>query len=244
MSGHSKWATTHRQKSAQDAKRGAIFTKLANLITIATKEGGSDTNSNFKLRLAIDKAREANMPKDNIERAISRGAGLTSGDSALEEVTYEIFGPGGSAFIVEAITDNKNRTVAQLKNILNKNGGQLGAPNSVLWMFERCGLLVVGLDQLSNKKPDELELQFIDLGALDITKNDADWEIYTASQELLKINEALKKLGINPAESGLVYAPKDKLIVSDSEMQNKISQLYDALSDYDEISNVYTNASW
>ena len=131
MSGHSKWATTHRQKEAADAKKGAIFTKLANLITIAARESGGDTESNFKLRLAVDKARAANMPKDNVERAIKKGTGEGSGSSNFEQLTYEIFGPDGTAFIVEAVTDNRNRTIGEVKAVVNKNGGQMAGPNSV-----------------------------------------------------------------------------------------------------------------
>jgi len=142
MSGHSKWAKVHRQKTITDAKKGAVFTKLGNLITVAAKEGGEDIETNFKLRLAVEKARQANMPKDNIDRAIKKGAGLSTGKTALAEITYEAFGPSGSVFVIEAITDNKNRTVADLKAVLNKNGGQLGGPNSTLWQFERKGLIL------------------------------------------------------------------------------------------------------
>ena len=165
MSGHSKWAKVHRQKTITDAKKGAVFTKLGNLITVAAKEGGEDIETNFKLRLAVEKARQANMPKDNIDRAIKKGAGLSTGKTALAEITYEAFGPSGSVFVIEAITDNKNRTVADLKAVLNKNGGQLGGPNSTLWQFERKGLILIDKNQLKNKNTDDLELDLIEAGA-------------------------------------------------------------------------------
>ena len=153
MSGHSKWATTHRQKEVADAKKGAIFTKLANLITIASREAGGDTESNFKLRLAVDKARAANMPKDNVERAIKKGTGEGGGGTNFEQLTYEIFGPEGTAFIAEAITDNRNRTIGEVKAVVNKNGGQMAGPNSVAWMFTRRGFATIDLEQIKNKNP-------------------------------------------------------------------------------------------
>lgn len=240
MSGHSKWATTHRQKSAADAKKGAIFTKIANLLTIAAREGGGDIDSNFKLRLAFDKARAANMPKDNIQRAIDKGAGATKDGATFEEVTYEVIGPAGTNFIVEAITDNKNRTVADLKAILNKNGGQLGSANSVAWMFERKGQIIVAAKGLDEDK----ELEIIDAGADDIEQNEDDWIITTAVDKLNTVSTALKSLGIETKEAGLVYLAKDQVEISDPEDQAKIEKLYNLIDDLDDVSNVYTNANW
>lgn len=240
MSGHSKWATTHRQKSAADAKKGAIFTKIANLLTIAAREGGGDIDSNFKLRLAFDKARAANMPKDNIQRAIDKGAGATKDGATFEEVTYEVIGPAGTNFIVEAITDNKNRTVADLKAILNKNGGQLGSANSVAWMFERKGQIIVAAKGLDEDK----ELEIIDAGADDIEQNEDDWIITTAVDKLNAVSTALKSLGIETKEAGLAYLAKDQVEISDPEDQAKIEKLYNLIDDLDDVSNVYTNANW
>lgn len=241
MSGHSKWATTHRQKEAKDAKRGAIFTKLGNLITIAAREGGGDLDTNFKLRLAVDKAKAANLPKDNIDRAIKRGAGADK-DAHLEEIAYEVFGPAGATFIAEAITDNKNRTSADIKTALNKAGGQLGGQNSVMWMFARQGLIVIDQHDLPNN-PEELELKIIDAGAQDIIKDDS-WEIYTAPDQLQKTITQLKSLNLTIKESGLVYVPKKELILTDPESQAKVEKIFSALENCDDINNVYTNVNW
>lgn len=242
MSGHSKWATTHRQKEAADAKKGAAFTKLANLITLAAKEGGADAENNFKLRLAVEKARSANMPKDNIERAIKRGAGQGGDGAALAEIVYEIFGPAGSVFIAEAITDNKNRTIAEIKNILNKNGGQLGGPNSVLWMFDRAGFIIS--DAPRPESTEELELALIDGGVQDIVKSDQEWEIRVQPDELQKTVQLLKAKNIAVKESGLAFAAKNEISVADPETQNKITNLFAALESCDDINNVSTNANW
>lgn len=240
MSGHSKWAKTHRQKSVQDAKKGAVFTKIANLITIAAREGGGDQETNFKLRLAVDKARNANMPKDNIERAISKGVGANKDGARFEEVVYEIIGPGGTGFIAEAVTDNKNRTVADLKSVLNKNGGQLGSANSVAWNFERKGMIL-----LDSKNLDEdYELAIIDAGADDIVKESDYWQILTSPENLMSVAGKLKNSGFDIKESSLSYLPKEEIKVSDPLEQEKIERLYNAIDDLDDISNVYTNADW
>lgn len=240
MSGHSKWATTFRQKSAQDAKRGAAFTKIANLITVAARESGGDPEANFKLRLAIDKARAANMPKDNIERAIKKGTGANKDGAAFEEVTYEIIGPGGTGFIAESVTDNKNRTVADLKSILNKNNAQLGSANSVAWNFNRVGLIILE----NNKLDDDSELAIIDAGADDIIKDDEVWQVTTPPENLMALSEALKKAGFTIKEASLSYLPKEETAITDPELQEKIEKLYNAIDDLDDISNVYTNANW
>lgn len=243
MSGHSKWATTHRQKSAADAKKGAAFTKIANLIIIAAKQGGGDPESNFKLRLAIDKARAANMPKDNIERAIKRGTGEASDGKAFEEVTYELFGPEGSAFIVEGVTDNKNRTITEVKTVASKNGGQMAGQNAVAWMFDRLAFATVTADSLSGKELDELELVLIDAGANDISK-DGDWEITAPTDKLQSILDTLRANGIEATDSGLGYFPKDELKIDSPEAQEKIERFYSLLDDIDDVNNVHTNASW
>ena len=244
MSGHSKWATTHRQKSAADAKKGAVFTKIANLIIMAAKQGGGDPEANFTLRLAVDKAKAANMPKDNIERAIKRGTGEGGEGKNFEEVTYEIFGPAGSVFIAEAITDNKNRTVSDLKAILNRNGGQLGALNSVSWMFERKGVIILDAAALAGKNQDNLELALIDAGADDIIKESEIWEIHTAPDKLNSVIVALKSEGLEAKESGLQYLSKNDATIGDQEEQRKVENFYNLLYDLDDVNAVYTNANW
>lgn len=243
MSGHSKWAKTHRQKAVTDIKRGAVFTKLGNLITVASRQGGGDASSNFKLRLAIEKARAANLPKDKIEKAIKRGTGENSEGAKLEEIIYEIFGPQGSAFIVEAITDNKNRTISEIKIALNKNGGRLAGPNSVLWLFKKSGLIEIKTEWLKDKKSDELELGLIDAGAQNIVKDKDFWEIYTLPDELQTTQQAIKNLNIDINGSGLVYLAKNELKIKETETQEKIEKLNKALAEIDEVNNVYTNAN-
>lgn len=240
MSGHSKWATTHRQKEATDAKRGAVFTRLANMITIAAKEGGADIESNFKLRLAVDKAKSANMPKDNIERAVKRGAGSGNEGSNFEEIVYEVFGPAGSAFILEAVTDNRNRTVSDLKSALNKHGGQLAGPNSVLWLFDKKGFAEIQKKDLIGKDLEGLELSLIDAGAEDIVQ-DGNWEIHALPENLQGVLDELKNAGIEPLESGLKYMAKNKIVLQ-SKDQEKIQNFFNILSDLDDINNIYTNA--
>ncbi len=243
MSGHSKWAKVHRQKSIADSKRGASFTKLGNLITIAAKEGGDDTENNFKLRLAIEKARQGNMPKDNIERAIKRGAGTGDGKNILEEITYEIFGPNGSVFIAETITDNKNRTVSDLKTVLGKNNGQLGGPHSVIWQFNHQGIILIDKDQLTNKSLDELELNLIDAGSEDIVKSKDGLEVITAYDKLQEVEKNITDLNINIRESSLGYRPKEGLDISDPTISERIEKLYNALDDLDDVNNIYSNVN-
>ena len=238
MSGHSKWAKTHRQKSVQDSKRGATFTKIANLITIAAKEAGGDPETNFKLRLAIEKARSVNMPKDNIERAINRGTGAGKDSQSFEEITYEVIGPGATHFILEAVTDNKNRTVSDLKAILNRNNAQLGATNSVAWNFKYCGLIILD----GNNFNEEEELKMIDVGAEDINKEAEDWELITSPQNLMSTAEKLKQANFKIKETSLVYLPNEEKIIDNEEEKEKINKLYEALDSLDDISNIYTNA--
>lgn len=240
MSGHSKWAKTHRKKEVADSKKGAIFTRLGNLITMAARQGGGDLESNFQLRLVVDKAKIANMPKDNIDRAVKRGAGTGDG-GVFEEMTYEIIGPDGSGFIAEAITDNKNRTVSNLKASLNKSAGQLGGPNSVIWMFDRRGLIIINP---GTTDPSELELTLIDAGAEDINREDHEWEVYTQPANLQKTEQNIKALGIEVKESNLTYVAKDELNITNPDLQEKIDRLYSVIEDQDDVSNVYTNATW
>jgi len=232
MSGHSKWATTKRAKAAVDAKRSSLFTKLSKNITVAAREG-ADPTMNFKLRMAIDKARTFNMPKDNIERAVARGAG--SGDGAnIETVLYEIFAPGGVAIIAEALTDNKNRTSAAIKGLLNKYSANMGGSGSVLWMFSSKGRIV--LDKQSLTEPEELKI--IEAGAEDILREE-EISVITSVEDLQQVKEKLYGAGFEIKDSEITYLPKEKIKVED---QDKLTSFLDALDEDDDINNIYTNA--
>ncbi|MDX9893623.1 MAG: YebC/PmpR family DNA-binding transcriptional regulator [Patescibacteria group bacterium] len=235
MSGHSKWAQIHRQKGVADIKRGAVFTKLGKAVTIAAKLGGGDPESNFRLRLAIDQAKAANMPKDNIERAIKRGTGELDDGKKIEAVTYEGFGPEATAFIIEALTDNRNRTSAAIKHILNKYGGGLGGPNSVSWMFEPRGIIKI------NKIDETLELELIDRGVEDIVKESDGITLQTQTDNLKKIKDYLenKNITIEYAENELVAKDQKTL---NPEQQEKIQKLFEELEDNEDVNNYYTNA--
>lgn len=238
MSGHSKWATTKRQKALVDAKRANIFTKLSNSIAIAAREGGTDINTNFKLKIAVEKAKAANMPKNNIERAINRGSGKNN-DAQLELLTYEGFGPEKLAVIVECITDNRNRTVANLKHIFNKHGGQLAPAGSVLWMFDRKGVVVSIL-----KKPldENLELELIDAGADNWEQNQTESEnkliIYCEPSSMQKITTTLEKNDYQVISNELEYIPKESIKIQDV---NKWEAFIDDLEEDDDVQNYFTN---
>lgn len=246
MSGHSKWHKIQHKKGANDAKRGAIFTKLGNAVTVAAKMGGGDPDMNFSLRLAIDRAKAANMPKDNIERAIKRGTG-EGGGATLETVTYEGFlpagrhgGPNQIPIIIEALTDNKNRTVSEVKHILEKNGGSMAGPGSVMWMFQRLGALTINNQQPTKNNLEELELELIDAGAEDVQVEDEEILIYTKPEELQKVKENIEKLGIQIESASIEYVAKEKVDISD-EQGEKIQKLFDALDENDDVGDYYTN---
>ncbi len=233
MSGHSKWATTKRAKEGKDAKRSGLFTKLAKAISIAARDGG-DPEMNFKLRMAIDRAKKLSLPKDNIERAIKSGTG-ENGGAIIEEITYEGYGPGGIALIIETITDNKNRTVGEVKHMLSKYGGNLGGSGSVMWMFDRKGVIYLENPSIN----EEQELIIIDVGAEDIITDDNSVIIYTLDSDLHKIKEQLEKNGFDISDSKLEFVPKDKAAV---ESEEKVLRILDALDDLDDVQNIYTNA--
>jgi YebC/PmpR family DNA-binding regulatory protein len=244
MSGHSKWAQIRRAKSVNDARRGQIFTRLGREIVVAVREGGSgDPNANFRLRMAVQRARDANMPLDNIERTIKRAIGGTEG-AALEEITYEGYGPGGTALLVQALTENRNRTVAEVRNAFNRNGGNLGENGCVDWLFESKGILEV---ELKEQDADELMLEAIDLGADDVDPvepGDETITIYTDPSDLEKIRQALeaKKYKVVKAETPLL--PKTKIELSDEKVAHQLLRLVDKLEDLDDVQNVYTNADF
>lgn len=238
MSGHSKWATTKRQKALVDAKKANIFTKLSNSIAIAVREGGTDISANFKLKIAVDKAKAANMPKNNIERAISRGSGKNN-EAQLELLTYEGLGPEKLAVIVECITDNRNRTVSNLKHIFNKHGGQLAANGSLLWMFDRKGVVVSVLNKPLN---ENLELQLIDAGADDWEQNQTEIEkkliVYCEPTNMQKVMAILEKNNYPIISNELEYLPKESTKIQDT---NKWDRFIDELEKDDDVQNYYTN---
>lgn len=236
MSGHSKWATIKRAKGAADAKRGQLFTKIAGTISIAVKQGGStDPNMNPRLRLAIDKAKTSNMPKESIERAIQRGSG-GSGDSVLEEVVYEGFGPGGTALIVEAVTDKKQRTVAEVKNIFEKNGGSMGAQGSVAYQFDRVGEIIA---KSVGKSPEELLDIALESGAEDVENEAEIAYFYTQPTNLMQVKNALEQRGLEVEEAEIIYKPKT--FINSPEHQSKVEDLMQKLEDLDDVQKVYTN---
>lgn len=236
MSGHSKWSKIHRQKGVADSKRGAIFTKLGKAITVAAKTGGGDPSMNFKLQLAIDQAKASNMPKDNIDRAIKRGTGEIEGGK-IEEITYEGFGPDGVAFIVECLTDNRNRTSSDLKHLFTKHGGSLGGPGNVSWMFEPKGVIH------SQAINEDLELELIDAGVTDIIKEEDGSTILTSSAELKKIKELLEKKGLTVAYAENEMVAKTKKELNDN-TKNKLEKIFQDLDDNEDANNFYCDANF
>ncbi len=235
MSGHSKWATTKRAKAVVDAKRAVVFTRLAHGITLAAREKGGNPDINFSLRLAIEKAREASMPKENIERAIKRGTGELSGET-LEEITYEGFGPGGVALLVETLTNNRNRTVSEIKHILTKHGGSLGAANSVAWMFEKKGVIGVPTSTLS----EEAELSLIEAGAQDIQKEGSEATIITEVEDFQNVKSAAEKLGTKTEFAEFDYLPKNTVALSE-EGTEKLEKLLEEIEEHTDVLHHYSN---
>lgn len=235
MSGHSKWSTIKRQKELTDAKRGAVFTKLANAITLAAKKGG-DPSTNFSLRLVLDQAKAANMPNTNIQRAIDRGTGKLGGD-AVEEVTYEGYGPGGIAVMVECATDNKNRTYPIVRLAFSKNGGNMAEPGSVAFQFTRKGVIRAEF----NGDADDAMLAAIDAGAEDAEAEGNTLVIYTDPKQLSAVRDALQPAGLTVKEAELTFVPSNTVEVTDSETIRKIMNLMDALDNLDDVTNVHSN---
>lgn len=236
MSGHSKWSTIKRQKGAADAKRGQLFTKLAREISVAARGGLPDPEFNPRLRLAIEKARAASMPKDNIDRAIERASGSGSGDN-LDEVYYEGYGPGGAALMILTLTDNRNRTVGEIRSTLTRAGGTLGENGSVSWMFDQVGLIAIDLD---GADPDEVALAGIDAGADDVVVDDGEIEIYTQAQDLHKVQENLTSSGYAVETAELTMRPKTQ-ITPEVDAAIKLIRLVEKLEDLDDVQQVYTN---
>jgi UPF0082 protein roseRS_4362 len=233
MSGHSKWATTHRQKAVVDAKRGAIFTKLGNQIAIAAR-GGTDPALNSSLAMAIEKAKAANMPSANIQRAIDRVADKNA--AALEEITYEGYGPGGVGIIIETATDNRNRTLPEVKTALVKNGGRIADAGSVAFQFTRKGVITV------EGTGEELLLQVLDAGAEDAVEEDGELIVYTELKDLASVRNKLVEQGLKVKDAELRYIANTPVEIADTETAQKLMKVVDALDDLDDVVNVHTNA--
>ncbi|HEX6489589.1 MAG TPA: YebC/PmpR family DNA-binding transcriptional regulator [Candidatus Dormibacteraeota bacterium] len=236
MSGHSKWAGIKHKKAIVDAKRGQAFTKLSRELQIAAKEGGGSTENNFRLRLAVQKAREANMPADRIDHAIKRGTGEISGGQ-LEEVRYEGYGPAGVAVMVDALTDNRNRTSASMKHLFSKFGGNLGESNSVGWMFDRKGVVEVDSD---GKDPEEIGLAAIEAGAEDVHVDGGSVEITTEPAEFESVRSAVEELGVKVESSEVTMQPKQTVQVEEDKAP-AVLRLLEALEDDDDVQQVYAN---
>lgn len=243
MSGHSKWSQIKRQKGAADIKRGAIFSKLTNAIIVAAR-GGGDPNANFALKMAVEKAHEASMPKENIDRAIKRGTGELAG-AKLEEILYEALGPGGIGILIEAATDNRNRTNSEIKNILTTYGGKLTGSGAVTYLFERMGRFLIDLTVppagQAVKKQEELELQIIDAGAQDFEEQDEVLAVYTKANELEMVKEALETQKTKTKDSSLTWEPKNMVAIADKNEALKILKLMENLENLDEVTAVYSN---
>ena len=233
MAGHNKWSKIKRDKGANDAKRGAVFTKLGNQIAIAAR-AGTDPDMNPSLAMAIEKARQANMPKDNIQRSIDRVADKNA--AALEEVTYEGYGPGGVGIIIETATDNRNRTLPEVKTALVKNGGRIADAGSVMFQFERKGVIRVAASG------EDALLEILEAGAEDANEEDGEIIIYTDQKELMKVRKNLRDAGLDVQDAELQYIAKTPVEITDDETSEKIMKLLDVLDDLDDVVNVHTNA--
>jgi YebC/PmpR family DNA-binding regulatory protein len=238
VSGHSKWSSIKHKKGAADKKRGALFSKLSRAIIVAAREGGGDPTANLALQNAIDKARAVSMPKDNIDRAIARGAGAAEGGEAYEAVSYEGFGPGGAAIIVEGLTDNRNRTAAEVRHVFTRFGGSLGTPGSVAWMFDRKGVvLVAGGDGVDG---DELTMAAADGGAEDVRDDDGVWQVIADPADLPTVRSAVEDAGFPVESVELAMLPQNTVAVETDQARSLI-HLVEALEDNDDVQDVFFN---
>ena len=238
MSGHSKWSSIKHKKGAADAKRGKLFSKLSRAIIVAAKEGGGDPSGNLALQNAIEKAKSYSMPKDNIDRAIAKGSGADADASAFETVVYEGYGPSGVAVIVEALTDNRNRTASDVRHTFAKNDGNLGGSGAVAWLFERRGVVLVpagGVDE------DELMLAAADAGADDVSLDGSSYQVLTAPEQLGVVRAALEAAGFTIESSELTMLPKTTVEVADESDAKKVLRLMDQLEDNDDVQDVFAN---
>ena len=238
MSGHSKWSSIKHKKGAADAKRGKLFLKLSRAIIVAAKEGGADPAGNLALQNAIEKARSYSMPKDNIERAIAKGAGEGSDGSTFETVVYEGYGPEGVAVLVEALTDNRNRTASDVRHLFTKHGGNLGATGAVAWQFERRGIVLVdatGLDE------DELVLAAAEAGADDVDQDGSTFQVLAPPESLSGVRSALEAAGFAVESAELSMVPKTTVAIGDEAVAKKVVRLVEGLEDNDDVQDVYAN---
>jgi YebC/PmpR family DNA-binding regulatory protein len=236
MAGHSKWKNIRIRKGKQDAVRGKLFTKISREIIVAAKMGGGDATMNPRLRVAVEKAREASVPVDNIKRSIARGTGEIEG-AAYEELVYEGYGPAGAALILECYTENKNRTVSDVRHAFSKNGGNLAENGSVSWQFKHVGQIVVDRD---GRDEDEFTLLALDAGAEDVVPDDTSFTVYTAVEDLHRVNDALERTGIKAGDVALTYVPTNKTDLGHDD-QIKLVRLLDALEDLDDVQETYVN---
>jgi YebC/PmpR family DNA-binding regulatory protein len=237
MSGHSKWSTIKRKKGVADAKRGAIFTRLAREIVLSAREGGGDPDSNFRLRLAVDKARAENMPKENIERAIRRGTGEDKDSAAFEQITYEGYAPHGVAVMVETVTDNRNRTISDLRHAFSKAGGNMAELGAVGWQFDRIAYFSFPSSAMSYDKAFELG---IEAGANDVLEEDGTIEIIAPVESYKVIADALHKANVQPDEAGLRMSPKQEMELN-AEDSVQVLKTIEAIEELDDVQNVYSN---
>jgi len=238
VSGPSKWSTIKHKKGAADAKRGQLFTKLSRAIIVAAKEGGADPGANLALQNAIEKARSYSMPKDNIERAIARGSGADADASAFETVIYEGYGPAGVAVLVEALTDNRNRTASDVRHLFTKNEGNLGTTGAVAWLFERRGIVMVAADGIDE---DELMLAAADGGAEDIERDGSSFQVSAAPEDLASVREAIDAAGFAIESAGLSMVPKTTVAIEDEATAKKVVRLVEGLEESDDVQDVYAN---
>jgi YebC/PmpR family DNA-binding regulatory protein len=238
VAGHSKWANIKRKKARVDAERGKAFTKVSRELLIAAREGGPDPEENFRLRLAIEKARAANMPNDSIQRSIKRGSGELGGES-LEEVTYEGYGPGGVAILVSAMTDNRNRSASDIRHVFSKNGGNLGETGCVAWMFQKKGLIVVNLDEISMSEDEFVDLA-IESGAEDYESDDTTIEVYTEPEDFEEVEKFFESKGITFSTAEVTMLPQNTVKVA-GKAAEQVLNLVEALEDLDDVQQVYAN---
>ncbi|MEK7503448.1 MAG: YebC/PmpR family DNA-binding transcriptional regulator [Patescibacteria group bacterium] len=235
MSGHSHWKTIKYKKGAADAKKGQAFSKISREITMAAKEGGNDLNFNSKLRMIVEKARSFNMPADNIERSIKKGTGELEGGT-LETVLFEGYGPGGVAIMVEGITDNKNRTFNEVRQLLNQNGGKFVGEGGVKWMFDRKGIITI-----TPENQDEAELAAIEAGADDVSRDEASLDVYTKPEELEKVKKALEEKGMKIENAVIGWVAKEHVAISDED-KKACERLFEALDGSDDVQEIYSNS--
>lgn len=237
MSGHSKWSTIKRKKGANDAKRGKIFTKLIKEITVAAKMGGGDIDGNPRLRSAVTAAKSENMPKDNIERAIKKGTGDVGG-AVYDEILYEGYGPGGVAVLVETMTDNKNRTVADIRHFFAKSNGNLGESGCVGWMFDKRGVIVIDADGVDEEELMDLA---IEAGAEDVVEDESTFQVITAPEDFSEVVDILEKNGIKAVEASISMVPKNTVEVTEEKPARSLLKLLENLEDHDDVQKVHAN---